>query len=194
MLVQTHKIISHHIYTNIKNELNIDLNKKFLMYGSMKPDIALSLALRKHYKNENLDFVIDQILSLTEEGLNENFISINKFSTKLGIITHFLSDFFCLPHSNREYYHDKLIQHLNYENKLHSKFKNLNLLYKIKVPYVKDVNKENIKLVIDELYDEYINNSQGFENDIKHSINISSVIGIIIIKNSIVLSHANALA
>ncbi|WP_242939255.1 zinc dependent phospholipase C family protein [Tepidibacter thalassicus] len=186
--MQTHKIIANHMYNNIKNSLNVKLNKKFLVYGAMKPDISPRLAIKKHYKEHSFDFVLNEILNLINNGLNENQISINKFSTKLGVISHFLSDFFCLPHHNREYYHDKLMEHLKYEKNLHEYFVNFKGLNKIRIPYLENIDKENIKNFIEELHSIYKNNTMGFENDVEGSINISCAIGILIVENSIVTS------
>lgn len=188
MLIQSHKIIAHHIHDHIKNNLHVDLNKFFLTYGAMKPDIQPNLAIKKHYKKQSFDFVLDEISSLIYDGLNEDTISINKFSTRLGVISHFLSDFFCLPHYDREYYHDKLVDHLKYEKILHEHFTNFNGLNKLNMPYLENTNKENIKDFINELHHMYTNNKMGFKNDILGSINVSCSIGIVIVENSIVTS------
>ncbi len=186
--MQSHKIIAYHLHHHIKQNLNINLNRNFLIYGAMKPDIAPSLAIKKHYKEQSFDFVLDEILKLTLDGLKENAISINKFSTRLGVISHFLSDFFCLPHHDRQYYHDKLMEHLKYEKDLHGYFSEFNGIDKVNIPYVENMNKENIKDVIENLHDIYKNNSMGFKNDIIGSINISSAIGITIVENSLITS------
>ena len=184
MLMQSHKIIAHHIHKNISSRLSVDLNKSFITYGAIVPDIAPLLAARKHYKKQSFDFVLDLIQELIADGLHENAISINKFSSKLGIISHFLSDFFCLPHHNREYYHDKLIKHLSYEKKLHEYFTYYNGLDKICIPYLQNTDRQSIKAFIEELHDIYCNNEMGYLNDIKGSINVSCAISSIIIEAS----------
>ncbi|MEJ8554045.1 zinc dependent phospholipase C family protein [Tepidibacter sp. Z1-5] len=188
MLVQSHNVIANHIHYNIKNHLDIDLNLKLLSYGAMKPDVAPRLAMKKHYKNQSFDFVLNEILKLIDNGLRENPISINRFSTKLGVISHFLSDFFCLPHHNREYYHDKLFEHLKYEKDLHKHFVNFEGLNKVKSPYIERIDKDNIKSFIEELHHSYTENEMGFKNDVASSINISSAVGIIIVENSLIES------
>ncbi|MCT4509187.1 MAG: zinc dependent phospholipase C family protein [Tepidibacter sp.] len=188
MLVQSHNIIANHIHYNIKNNLNIDLNRKLLAYGAMKPDIAPRLAVKKHYKDQSFDFVLNEILKLIDNGLRENPISINRFSTNLGVISHFLSDFFCLPHHNREYYHDKLFEHLKYEKDLHKHFVSFEGLNNVKSPYIEKIDKENIKNLIEELHYDYTQNKMGFQNDVTSSINISSAVGMIIVENSLIES------
>lgn len=182
--MQSHMIIASHIHTNISHKLNINLSKSFLTYGSMIPDVTPLLAARKHYKKQSFDFVLDLIENLISDGLHENTISINKFSSKLGIITHFLSDFFCLPHHNREYYHDKLIKHLSYENKLHDYFTHFCGLDKIRIPYMQHIDRDNIKSFIEELHHTYSTHNSGFLNDVKSSINVSCAISSILIEHS----------
>lgn len=184
MLIPTHRIIAHNVFKNVNSNLNFKLSKSMLSYGSMKPDIAPSLKSKKHYKDPTLDFVIDEVIKLMEIGLSEDVVSINKFSVKLGVITHFLSDFFCLPHHDRNYFADKLKEHMIYEKNLHYKFKDFSGLEKIKIPSIMGLEKADIKNFIEELHYEYSNSPMGYENDIKGSINISSAISMIIIENS----------
>lgn len=192
MLIYTHKIISDHIYNNLKLNLNVELNKNLLRFGSMKPDMAPILGKIRHYKEYSFEFVLDEITNLMQYDINSKSKFINEFSINLGVVSHFLSDFFCHPHHNREYYHDKFLEHMQYENRLHKEFLKFNGIDKVKIPNIESATKENIKTLIEELHYEYTNKSTDFKNDITHSINVSSAIGIIIFKqlNSSLLSSA----
>lgn len=185
MLIPTHNIIAHHMYEQINKSLNIKLNKNMLAYGNMKPDIAPRLKAKKHYMEPTFDFVLDEIVRLIDDGLSENIISINKFSTRLGVITHFLSDFFCLPHYDREYFSDKLMEHMLYEKKLHDQFKHFSGIEKIKAPYIRGISKDEIGNFIHELHSEYVTSPKGYLNDMIGSVNISSAIGVLVIENSL---------
>lgn len=185
LFIPTHRIIAHHIYENINDKLNFKLSRPMLAYGNMKPDIAPSLKSKKHYKDPTFDFVLDEIASLMSEGVSENALSINKFSVRLGVITHFLSDFFCLPHHDREYFADRLSEHMVYERNLHFKFKQFSKLDKIKMPSINGLDKESIRDFIEELHFEYVNGPKGFDNDIKSSINVSSAVSMLILENSV---------
>lgn len=190
LLAQTHSVISAHMSENIENRLGISLNKKLLSLGNMMPDIWPSLAVKKHYKEQSFDFVIDQIEKLIAGGLYENQLSIDAFSLRLGIVSHFLSDFFCLPHHNREYFHDKLREHLSYENKLHEQFKNFSGIKSVNTPYIQNTERQNIVKFIEELHLEYKNSKSGYITDIYGSINVSSAVGILVVENSLVTSDA----
>lgn len=185
MFIPTHRIIANHIYENVSDRLDIKLNRIMLQYGNMKPDFTPSLKTIKHYKEPTFDFVLDEIVSLIDDGLQQNLISINNFSVRLGVITHFLSDFFCLPHHDRDYFSDKLKEHMIYEKNLHYKFKEFNGLEKLKIPGLTSLDKEGIRDFIEELHQEYINSPKGYENDIISSINVSSALGLLVIENSI---------
>lgn len=190
MLIPTHKIISEHIDHHIQKSLKVKLNKHMLAYGNMKPDIAPRLKRKKHYKDPTFDFVLDEIISLIDDGLSENLISINKFSTRLGVITHFLCDFFCLPHHDRDYFSDKLMEHMIYEKRLHDHFKSFSGIDKIKAPYIRNISKEDIKNFIEELHQEYQVAPRGFQTDMNHSVNVSSAVGILIVEHSLLYSAA----
>ncbi|MDK2803291.1 MAG: hypothetical protein PWR23_295 [Peptostreptococcaceae bacterium] len=185
LFIPTHRIIANHIYENLKDSLDFKLSKPMLQYGNMKPDVAPSLKSKKHYMNPTFDFVLDEIVKLIDDGLHEDLISINAFSVRLGVITHFLSDFFCLPHHDRTYFSDKLKEHMIYEKNLHYKFKEFSGLDKITLPSLKTLDKNGIKALIEELHLDYVNRPKGYENDIVSSINVSSAIGLLIVENSI---------
>ncbi|KDR96028.1 Zinc dependent phospholipase C [Peptoclostridium litorale DSM 5388] len=190
MLAQTHKIIGSHLHDNIEKKTGIKLNRNLLIYGSIKPDIWPTLAVKKHYKDKSFGFVIDEIESLMALGLHDNPISINRFSVKLGIITHFLSDFFCLPHHDRDYFHDKLKEHLTYEKRLHDSFKAFSGLKNVNMPYMDGISRQNIIKFIEELHLEYKDNPAGYINDVRGSINVSSAIGILVSEHSVVTSKS----
>lgn len=185
MFIPTHRIIAHHIFQQVRRNLNISLNPHMFSYGNMKPDVAPKLKAKKHYMEPTFDFVLDEIMQLINDGVSENPLSISKFSVRLGVICHFLCDFFCLPHHDRGYFSDKLMEHMIYEKKLHEKFVNFSGLDRIRLPYVTGVTKVEIKKAILELHEEYVSSPRGYETDMKCSVNVASGVGIWIIENSI---------
>lgn len=185
MFIPTHRIIAHHVYRQIRQNLNISLNPHMFAYGNMKPDVAPKLKAKKHYMEPTFDFVLDEIMRLIEDGVSENALSIGKFSVRLGVICHFLCDFFCLPHHDREYFSDKLMEHMLYERDLHGKFTHFSGIDRIRLPYVGGVTKEDIKKAILELHADYTASPRGHETDMRCSVNVASAVGIWVIENSI---------
>ena len=76
LLPQTHRIISEHVYDNVKNTLGVNLNKRSLIYGSIKPDMAYNLVKLEHFKPQSFDFICDEINKLSDYKfeLNKEFI------------------------------------------------------------------------------------------------------------------------
>lgn len=127
-MINTHKAMGENIikYANTKSIYLIN-NKRFI-WGNIKPDCAIKYKLKKHYFDESIDMIIKKIIhlsSLTMEDVYYN-MTIGKFSEELGVICHFLCDFFCAPHYYRWEFKsaNAMKQHMLYENNLAKSAKN----------------------------------------------------------------------
>jgi hypothetical protein len=94
----------------------------------VKPDCVPKYKFMKHYFDESIDMVVEKIIYLSEltlEDIHYN-MSIGKFSEELGVICHFLCDFFCAPHYYRlEFKSASAVkQHMVYEKRLAKLAKN----------------------------------------------------------------------
>lgn len=187
MFAQTHKIISEHVHNNIKSILGVDLNKLSLIYGSIKPDISYSLAKLDHFKPQSFEFVCNEINELSNYEFEQNKEFIKLISTRIGVATHFISDFFCVPHNDRTKYENNFIEHFKYENSLHKLFKNFN--EKIEIPdndfNISNYSSESVKILIDKFHTQYQNRGESPLNDVRSSIQVSSIVALFIIYNSL---------
>lgn len=115
MLASTHRIISSIICDCLRDK-GIFIDERKFSWGSVKPDFALPPFRRKHYMDETLEYVADCILQAVSSDLKSN-----QLSEKVGEVTHFLTDFFCLPHSERWdfIWSGRTIEHIVYEHRLH---------------------------------------------------------------------------
>ena len=127
-MMNTHKTMGENIikYANTKSVYLIN-NKRFV-WGNVKPDCAPKYKFKKHYYDESIDMIVEKIIylsSLTLEHVNYN-MTIGKFSEELGVVCHFLCDFFCAPHYYRwEFKSTSAVkQHMTYENNLAKLAKN----------------------------------------------------------------------
>ncbi len=103
MLMNSHFLIAKSLLNNIDNNKLFFINEKHFIYGNLKPDAVPQYVFKKHYLNESFDTIaqkINYLCSLTIDSLSRYF-SVSKFSQELGVICHFLCDFFCVPHSER---------------------------------------------------------------------------------------------
>ncbi|MGL5244511.1 MAG: zinc dependent phospholipase C family protein, partial [Sarcina sp.] len=120
MLVNTHILIGQNVLKNIDSKKSIIISDKNFLYGSIKPDMVSKYKLKKHYLDESYDMVIKKInylSSLNLDDMNKRF-SMSKFSQELGVICHFLCDFFCVPHSERWEFKHSMNRHIKYEKEL----------------------------------------------------------------------------
>ncbi len=184
MLISTHRLISKALYKNIKKTYNIELNKSAFIYGSIKPDIVLSMKKMSHTKDGSEDFLYSLIENLQKKDLPLTSKELKKFSINLGVILHFLSDYFCQVHNS----YDNLLTHFYYEYKLEVKFNNTNLTAICsKASEQMAVNKKNydfsMKDYVNDKHKEYLLKPPEMQNDIQYCMEICTTASLIIINN-----------
>lgn len=118
MMAGTHRLISYFIVKEIEYRGIVRLDEKKFAWGSIKPDLAIPPFRKKHYMKETLDEIVDMILELASR---RREYTVPELSERIGEVTHFITDFFCLPHSERWEFikSGRTIEHIAYERKLH---------------------------------------------------------------------------
>jgi len=196
MFPQTHKIISQHVHNHVNELLGVDLNKSSLIYGSIKPDIAPHLAKLAHFKPDTFGFICNGINDLSKYSLvpNEHFMKL--ISRNIGVATHFMSDYFCVPHNDRATYKNNFIEHMKYENSLHKLFKSFDK--KIDLTNVAHTlctgSDISITDYLESLHLKYTNNGESLENDLEYSVIASSSVALYIISQALSTSTYNQVA
>lgn len=92
------------------------LHRLAFLFGSIRPDILGSFIIKKHTparRYANVLFQIEKSFRDAESGKKYTFVS----SIRLGVICHFLADFFCYPHN--EGFKDGSVIHYRYEAELY---------------------------------------------------------------------------
>ena len=120
MFVNTHLLIGKSIVENINENKSFFISDKNFIYGNIKPDISSKYVLQKHYLEESLEMIFTKVEYLCTLNLDciSKYFSISKFSQELGVICHFLCDFFCVPHSRRWEMTHSMNKHITYEKEL----------------------------------------------------------------------------
>lgn len=180
------------IYQILKQN-DIYLNKNFFVFGNIEPDLTLFLLNKPHHKKEFDDYVKNEILFVSNIGI-ENTASIDSnYSRKLGIICHYIADFFCLAHNN---FYNSIWSHIKYESNLykymkkHKKtLKNINFVLELK-------NFKTVDQLINEIeriHNEYLRSfhSKGF--DVLYSLQICLDIIVTIISISKLYTEKEAI-
>lgn len=193
IFADTHKIIANNIFENIYQIYGIELDKKRLLRGSIAPDILPQYRLHRHYKDESLNYVVNEIVKLIfisrALDFNERIdpIRMNILSYNIGVLSHYLSDFVCLPHAQRWTLNKHFIKHINYESKLneyapyHDFKKNVISvddmdIFRTKIIKLKPIIKKYIEEVIGE-YSFYA----GYKGDLDFALSLSLKISYFVI-------------
>lgn len=100
------------------NSMNIDglfHHKKAFYLGSILPDCIPSFITRRHTIEETFDILTDEILKITDNYDADR--GINRYFTRhLGVVTHYIADYFTYPHNN--IFEGNIKEHCSYEKKL----------------------------------------------------------------------------
>jgi len=111
MNIVLHLEFSQVIRKAVEKELNIKIDVLSFMYGNIKPDLIQTSI--PHYKHTATEFVQAEIETLASLKFNKSKRWLKQFYERLGIITHYLSDFFCYAHS--ESFQGDMVEHFLYE-------------------------------------------------------------------------------
>lgn len=93
------------------------INKRFFIYGNMLPDFAPKYRASSHRRKFSWDRAIKLIDEITD---SENSMTSRALSTKLGVLTHYLCDFFTFPHTDD--FKKSFVKHEVYEQSQRSRY------------------------------------------------------------------------
>lgn len=99
---------------NSKGMEELLVHKKAFYIGSIWPDCTISFIYRRHSKEETFSIMREELEKLVKsyqkKGIN------GKFCRHLGIVTHYIADYFTYPHN--DFYPGSIKDHCNYEKEL----------------------------------------------------------------------------
>lgn len=184
IFADTHKIIASNLYDNIFDIYDFKLDKDKLLWGSIAPDYLPQYRLIRHYKKESISFVSKEIVKIIFASRIIDFknldpVAMKIFSKKIGIISHYLSDYVCLPHAKRWTFNGTLRKHLRYESSLdqyvkhHDFSKNIVSVNDLDILDCQIRNlKSKIKGYIEDVLEEY-SEKTSFKNDLDFSLSLN---------------------
>lgn len=155
------------------------------MWWSAAPDFLPQFKIRRHYEKESLNFIVNEIVKLIFLGRHLEFdreltpIAQDYISKKIGIISHYLSDYVCLPHAKRWTFINNMFKHISYETKLNSIAQSHD--FKKNVITINDIDifehrvirlRCLIKQYIKDVIKEYSGKEQ-YENDLNFAVSLS---------------------
>lgn len=98
MNIVVHLMFAVTVRRCVKKTLGVSLNLPGFLYGNILPDISRKYGAYPHYMKDALIHVVDSKDNLLAESSQE-VLSTYRFAREIGAINHYLSDFFCLPHT-----------------------------------------------------------------------------------------------
>lgn len=201
---EAHAKIAKNLCEDLNRNYNYNLNEKRMIWGSISPDILPKYKIYRHYKSDSEEFLVNEIVNLIYICKFFNLKNLTKYkrnmiSTKIGVISHFLSDYVCLPHKENWTFNDSFKKHVNYEKELneivkeHVFEKSVISLEKIVLDEFKTIYlKKLVKEYIDKVIEEY-SKEKSYERDLNFALNLSSNISIFIFDTVEELSLENSM-
>jgi len=181
----SHKIVASELYDNIYRIYDIKLDKDKLLWGSVCPDIMPKFKVIRHYKDESLNYISKEIVKLI---FISRYLEFNKIldplamkilSKKIGIISHYLTDYVCLPHAKRWTFMDNMVKHIKYESQLnefalkHDFKKNVINVDDIDIYDTSTINlRKKVKNYINSVVEEY-SLKTSFSNDLNFALSLN---------------------
>lgn len=186
IFAESHKIIASKIYDNVVNIYGLKLDKDKLLWWSVAPDILPQYKLIRHYQDESINYISKEIIKIIFISRYLEFnkildpIAIKVLSKKIGIISHYLSDYVCLPHAKRWTFSDSMMKHIKYESGLNEYAVNHD--FRKNVINVDEIDifdsefstlKGRIKDFIDKVVVEYSSSKTSFKTDLNFALSLN---------------------
>lgn len=113
----SHTTVASHLLSYLEKEDGVTFDKKAFFYGNLKPDLSGEYLNRqtRHYPSLLFDDVMQRIRDFVAE-FHIGAINGAKLSEELGVICHYITDFFTFPHNDDIYQHG-LFAHYVYEKR-----------------------------------------------------------------------------
>ncbi|WP_446897013.1 zinc dependent phospholipase C family protein [Clostridium sp. LBM24168] len=164
MIINTHILFSKIVYKHCLRELNFKLNKIIFMYGNIKPDISPNSCRNPHTLKDSL-----HIVSKCFNQLSHDELDINQFSMILGIMCHYISDYFCLYHTE-EYSKKNIFKHIAYEILLHFNLQILLIFGRLKLIDSRNLPQRNVLSIVFDMQKRYFKQRRSFLRDIIYAV------------------------
>lgn len=180
-----HLFIASVIKKYAEEELSVKLDTRGFLLGNIKPDLAPSLIKIPHFKADSISFVKLEMEKLLTNEITQNSKCSKSFSERLGIITHYLSDYFCYAHSKDfkggniyHYYYEVLL--LNYCRNNVRKLASVLKPNKWRCSFAKDF--KTICINLEDTHKQYLSFKPSCELDMSFTLNICAYIVISILR------------
>lgn len=169
MKSDSHQLIAKTAYDTLAKELGIVLDLKKLQRGSMIPDYHLFWRCFSHRKQHlmlDVLFQINYVRKLIRQEADMQYVSY-----KLGVISHFIADFFTAAHNF--YTKSELPRHIKYEKELADYIaKHIPAICQGCIDYKNSFRDESfdVGIYLENLHERYIKERSSYETDMVYAL------------------------
>ncbi len=111
----SHTTVAHYLLNFVEKTDGISFDRKAFVFGNLKPDLRGEYLTKRHYPSLMFDEVMQRIRDFVAR-FSIRASNGARLSEELGVICHYLTDFFCFPH-NDTIYGRGLFAHYVYEKR-----------------------------------------------------------------------------
>lgn len=171
MKKKSHLSLARFLIDNMQNEELKKYRKSFLI-GSIWPDCIPSFLTKRHTIDETFGLLKKEIKKITEN-YDANKGITGSYCRRLGIITHYIADYFTYPHN--ACFAGSMKEHILYEIELMDflkKFLNNSPIDRIRKHNNNFHTIEKISEFIKEMHEEYLNGLKQIAIDCKYIVEL----------------------
>ena len=190
MNIFVHLLIANSVRTSVYKKTGAKLSFAGFLFGNILPDISPKYDENPHYYKDSLSFVIESAAKLNNSAV-EGGINSFSYSQKVGVITHYLSDFFCYAHS--EHYNENIYQHHVYEFLMFFLFRRGLLLYH-QTSNPELINFSELENFINSNSKDYSSKLNLKVNDVFFALNVSVAFILCLLKENVFNHEKNFFA
>ena len=112
----SHTRVAKLLLAYVEENCGVAFDEAGFLYGNLKPDLTGTYLTKRHYPSVMYDEIMDRLKDFLEKYTLSDYNG-HALSEDLGVICHYLTDFFCYPH-NDDIYDRNLLMHYIYEKRI----------------------------------------------------------------------------
>ena len=182
MNIIVHLLISNSVRKIVYDQIGARLNLTGFLFGSILPDLSKKYGEKPHFLKSSMGFVLDSTVQLNHNSDGSTQIGSYAYSRNVGVITHYLSDYFCYAHS--EDYKDNIYSHYFYEFLMLFLFRRGLLLYFEKQKSEQPLYFSDLESFIQNSVQTYNNEARLRMHDIYFAIKVSAAVTINLLRKA----------
>lgn len=114
---RTHEFLARQMVPLLRERWGELFDEKKFVAGCIKPDMTALFVTHPHFWNISKKFIYKKTDRLSGKILHSR--NKKKFNEQLGIVTHYVADFFTSAHNTER---NRILEHIAFEDELHRQF------------------------------------------------------------------------